>query len=194
MDRPTQRTEGGVAAAPEADEVPDSAAEGAGALNPQDLIGMQTQAAKKRQTAPLKKSKGTPIRIPGVNPLMYLEAVDGVDHEDPEEGSGAAIFVEAEMEPDIHQSTSAKKAVMNNRKGKSVPVTMKADEVEAAVEISAGVTAVVSVVVEAADVAVVDQPMAKVAPKNKQGKKQNKLQQQISNKERKESRSTLKNI
>ena len=76
---------------------------------------MQTQAAKKRQTAPLKKSKGTPIRIPGVNPLMYLEAVDGVDPEDPEEGSGAALFVEAGMEPDIHQSTSAKKAVMNNR-------------------------------------------------------------------------------
>ena len=51
-------------------------------------------------------------------------------------------------------------------------------------------------VVEAADVAVVDRPMAKVAPKNKQGKKQNKskFQQQISNKERKESRSTLKNI
>ena len=51
-------------------------------------------------------------------------------------------------------------------------------------------------VVEAADEAVVDQPMAKVAPKNKQGKKQNKskFQQQISNKERKESRSTLKNI
>ena len=76
---------------------------------------MQTQAVKKRQTAPLKKSKGTPIRIPGVNPLMYLEAVDGVDPEDPEEGSGAALFVEAGMEPDIHQSTSAKKAVMNNR-------------------------------------------------------------------------------
>merc|ERR550534_126524 len=241
MDRPTQRTEGGVAAAPEAAEVPGSAAEGAGALNPQDLIGMQTQAVKKRQTAPLKKSKGTPIRIPGVNPLMYLEAVDGVDHEDPEEGSGAAIFVEARMEPDIHQSTSAKKAVMNNRKGKSVPVTMKADEAEAAVEVSAGVTAVDSVgvtavaaeavevsvadsagvtavaaeavevsaevtagvteespagvtvvvaeVVEAADVAVVDRPMAKVAPKNK-----SKFQQQISNKERKESRSTLKNI
>jgi hypothetical protein len=48
--------------------------------------------------------------------------------------------------------------------------------------------------VEAVDVAVVDRPMAKVAPKNKQGKNQNKFQQQISNKERKESRSTLKNI
>jgi len=195
--------------------------------------------------APLKKSKGTPIPIPGVNPLMYLEAVDGVD---PEEGSGAALFVEAGVEPDIHQSTSAKKAVMNNRKGRSVPVTMKAAVVEAAVEVSAevtaadsvgvtavaaeavevsvadsagvtavaaeavvvsaevtagvteeslvGVIAVVAEVVEAADVAVVDRPMAKVAPKNKQGKKQNKskFQQQISNKERKESRSTLKNI
>jgi len=195
--------------------------------------------------APLKKSKGTPIPIPGVNPLMYLEAVDGVD---PEEGSGAALFVEAGVEPDIHQSTSAKKAVMNNRKGRSVPVTMKAAVVEAAVEVSAevtaadsvgvtavaaeavevsvadsagvtavaaeavgvsaevtagvteespaGVTVVVAEVVEAADVAVVDRPMAKVAPKNKQGKKQNKskFQQQISNKERKESRSTLKNI
>lgn len=189
---------------------------------------MQTQAVKKRQTAPLKKSKGTPIRIPGVNPLMYLEAVDGVDPEDPEEGSGAALFVEAGMEPDIHQSTSAKKAVMNNRKGRSVPVTMKAAVVEAAAEVSAevtaadsvgatavaaeavevsaeetaevteespaGVTVVVAEVVEAVDVAVVDRPMAKVAPKNKQGKKQNKFQQQISNKERKESRSTLKNI
>lgn len=214
--------------APEAAEVPGSAAEVAGALNPQDLIGMQTQAVKKRQTAPLKKSKGTPIRIPGVNPLMYLEAVDGVDPEDPEEGSGAALFVEAGMEPDIHQSTSAKKAVMNNRKGRSVPVTMKAAVVEAAAEVSAevtaadsvgatavaaeavevsaeetaevteespaGVTVVVAEVVEAVDVAVVDRPMAKVAPKNKQGKKQNKFQQQISNKERKESRSTLKNI
>merc|ERR550534_488675 len=216
MDRPTQRTEGGVAAAPEAAGVPGSAAEVAGALNPQDLIGMQTQAVKKRQTAPLKKSKGTPIRIPGVNPLMYLEAVDGVDPEDPEEGSGAALFVEAGMEPDIRQGTSAKKAVMNNRKGRSVPVTMKAAVVEAAVEVSvgviaadsvevtvgaaaeviagvteenpAGVTAVVAEVVEAADVAVVDRPMAKVAPKNKQGKKQNKFQQQVSNKERKESR------
>jgi len=188
--------------------------------------------------APLKKSKGTPIPIPGVNPLMYLEAVDGVD---PEEGSGAALFVEAGVEPDIHQSTSAKKAVMNNRKGRSVPVTMKAAVVEAAVEVSAevtaadsvgvtavaaeavevsvadsagvtavaaeavvvsaevtagvteespaGVTVVVAEVVEAADVAVVDRPMAKVAPKNK-----SKFQQQISNKERKESRSTLKNI
>lgn len=188
---------------------------------------MPTQAVKKRQTAPLKKSKGTPIPIPGVNPLMYLEAVDGVD---PEGSGGAALFVEAEVEPDIHQSTSAKKAVMNNRKGRSVPVTMKAAVVEAAVEVSAGVTAADSVgvtavaaeavgvsaevtagvteespagvtavaaeVVEAADVAVVDRPMAKVAPKNKQGKKQNKskFQQQISNKERKESRSTLKNI
>ena len=73
---------------------------------------MPTQVVKKRQMAPLKKSKGTPIPIPGVNPLMYLEAVDGVD---PEEGSGAALFVEAGVEPDIHQSTSAKKAVMNNR-------------------------------------------------------------------------------
>merc|ERR1719464_2115535 len=82
---------------------------------------------------------GTPIPIPGVNPLMYLEAVDGVD---PEEASGAALFVEAGVEPDIHQSTSAKKAVMNNRKGRSVPVTMKAAAVEAAVEVSAGVTAV----------------------------------------------------
>merc|ERR550534_673563 len=232
MDRPTQRTEGGVAAAPEAAGVPGSAAEVAGALNPQDLIGMPTQVVKKRQTAPLKKSKGTPIRIPGVNPLMYLEAVDGVDPEDPEEGSGAALFVEAGMEPDIHQSTSAKKAVMNNRKGRSVPVTMKAAVVEAAAEVSAevtaadsveatavaaeavevsvgvsaevtagvteespaGVTVVVAEVAEVADVAVVDRPMAKVAPKNKQGKKQNKFQQQISNKERKESRSTLKNI
>merc|ERR1719203_2512869 len=172
-----------------------------------------------------------PMPIPGVNPLMYLEAVDGVD---PEEGSGAALFVEAGVEPDIHQSTSAKKAVMNNRKGRSVPVTMKAAVVEAAAEVSAevtaadsvgvtavaaeavevsvadsagvtagvteespaGVTAVVAEVVEAADVAVVDRPMAKVAPKNKQGKKQNKskFQQQISNKKRKESRSTLKNI
>merc|ERR550534_871067 len=203
MDRPTQRTEGGVAAAPEAAGVPGSAAEVAGALNPQDLIGMPTQVVKKRQMAPLKKSKGTPILIPGVNPLMYLEAVDGVD---PEEGSGAALFVEAGVEPDIHQSTSAKKAVMNNRKGRSVPVTMKAAVVEAAVEVSAevtvadsvgvtavaaeavgasaeviagvteespaGVTVVVAEVVEAADVAVVDRPMAKVAPKNKQGKKQ----------------------
>jgi hypothetical protein len=206
---------------------------------------MPTQVVKKRQMAPLKKSKGTPIPIPGVNPLMYLEAVDGVD---PEEASGAALFVEAGVEPDIHQSTSAKKAVMNNRKGRSVPVTMKAAVVEAAVEVSAevtaadsvgvtavaaeavevsvadsagvtavaaeavvvsaevtagvteespaGVTVVVAEVVEAADVAVVDRPMAKVAPKNKQGKKQNKskFQQQISNKERKESRSTLKNI
>merc|ERR550534_1095618 len=215
MDRPTQRTEGGVAAAPEAAGVPGSAAEVAGALNPQDLIGMPTQVVKKRQMAPLKKSKGTPIPIPGVNPLMYLEAVDG---EDPEEGSGAALFVEAEVEPDIHQGTSAKKAVMNNRKGRSVPVTMKAAVVEAAVEVSAevtaadsvgvtavaaeavevsvadsagvtavaaeespvGVTVVVAEVVEAADVAVVDRPMAKVAPKNKQGKKQNKFQQQIS--------------
>merc|ERR550534_1490973 len=202
MDRPTQRTEGGVAAAPEAAGVPGSVAEVAGALNPQDLIGMPTQVVKKRQMAPLKKSKGTPIPIPGVNPLMYLEAVDG---EDPEEGSGAALFVEAEVEPDIHQSTSAKKAVMNNRKGRSVPVTMKAAVVEAAAEVSAGVsaadsvgvtavaaeavgdseevtagvteespvavTAVVAEVVEAADVAVVDRPMAKVAPKNKQGKK-----------------------
>merc|ERR1712203_77677 len=103
------------------------------------------------------------------------------------------------VEPDIHQSTSAKKAVMNNRKGRSVPVTMKVAVVEAAVEVSvevtagvteespAGVTAVVAEVVEAADVAVVDRPMAKVAPKNKQGKKQNKskFQQQISNKQRK---------
>merc|ERR1719464_332946 len=163
---------------------------------------------------------GTPIPIPGVNPLMYLEAVDGVD---PEEASGAALFVEAGVEPDIHQSTSAKKAVMNNRKGRSVPVTMKAAVVEAAVEVSAevtaadsvgvtavaveavgvsaevtagvteespaGVTVVVAEVVEAADMAVVDRPMAKVAPKNK-----SKFQQQISNKERKESRSTLKNI
>merc|ERR1719330_1408015 len=99
---------------------------------------------------------------------------------------------------------------MNNRKGRSVPVTMKAAVVEAAVEVSAGVTAVaaeavgvsaevtagvteespagvtvvVAEVVEAADVAVVDRPMAKVAPKNKQGKKQkSKFQQQISNKE-----------
>jgi len=224
--------------APEAAEVPGSAAEVAGALNPQDLIGMPTQVVKKRQMAPLKKSKGTPIPIPGVNPLMYLEAVDGVD---PEEGSGAALFVEAGVEPDIHQSTSAKKAVMNNRKGRSVPVTMKAAVVEAAAEVSAevtaadsvgvtavaaeavevsvadsagvtavaaeavvvsaevtagvteespaGVTVVVAEVVEAADVAVVDRPMAKVAPKNK-----SKFQQQISNKERKESRSTLKNI
>ena len=76
---------------------------------------MQTQAVKKRQTAPMKRSKGRHIPIPGVNPLMYLEAVDGVDPEDPEEGSGAALFVEAGMEPDIHQSTSAKKAVMNTR-------------------------------------------------------------------------------
>ena len=73
---------------------------------------MPTQAVKKRQTAPLKKSKGTPIPIPGVNPLMYLEAVDGVD---PEGSGAAALFVEAGVEPDIHQSTSAKKAVMNNR-------------------------------------------------------------------------------
>merc|ERR1712129_103048 len=141
------------------------------------------------------------------------------------EGSGAALFVEAGMEPDIHQSTSAKKAVMNTRKGRSVPVTMKAAVVEAAVEVSAvvtaadsvgvtavaaeavevsvevtagvteeslvaeavgvsaevtagvteespaGVTVVVAEVVEAVDEAVVDQPMAKVAPKNKQGKK-----------------------
>merc|ERR1719464_2429872 len=132
---------------------------------------------------------GTPIPIPGVNPLMYLEAVDGVD---PEGLGAAALFVEAGVEPDIHQSTSAKKAVMNNRKGRSVPVTMKAAVVEAAAEVSAGVTAadsvgvtvVVAEVVEAADVAVVDRPMAKVAPKNK-----SKFQQQISNKERKESRS-----
>ena len=73
---------------------------------------MPTQAVKKRQTAPLKKSKGTPIPIPGVNPLMSLEAVDGVD---PEGLGAAALFVEAGVEPDIHQSTSAKKAVMNNR-------------------------------------------------------------------------------
>lgn len=209
---------------------------------------MPTQAVKKQQTAPLKRSKGTPIRIPGVNPLMYLEAVDGVDPD----SSGAALFVEAGVEPDIHQSTSATKAVMRNRKGMSVPtVTMKAAVVEAAAEVSAGVTAAGSVgvtavaaeavevsvagsvgvtavtavaveavvvsaevtaevtgaspagvtavaaeVVEAVDEAVVDRPMAKVAPKNKQGKKQNKskFQQQISNKERKESRSTLKNI
>ena len=74
---------------------------------------MPTQAVRKRQTALLKKSKGTPILIPGVvNPLMYLEAVDGVD---PEGSGAAALFVEAGVEPDIHQSTSAKKAVMNNR-------------------------------------------------------------------------------
>lgn len=230
--------------APEAAGVPGSAAEVAGALNPQDLIGMQTQAVKKRQTAPLKRSKGTPIPIPGVNPLMYLVAVDGVD---PEGSGAAALFAEAGVVPDIHQSTSAKKAVMSNRKGMSVPVTTKAAVVEAAAEVSAGVTAagsvgatavaaeavvsvadsvgvtavaaeavgvsaevtagvteespagvtaVVAEVVEAADVAVVDRPMAKVAPKNKQGKKLNKskFQQQISKKERKESRSTLKNI
>merc|ERR1719350_2379493 len=84
--------------------------------------------------------------IPGVvNLLMYLEAVDGVDPE----GSGvAALFVEAGVEPDIHQSTSAKKAVMNNRKGRSVPVTRKAAVVEAAVEVSAGVTAVAAEAVE----------------------------------------------
>merc|ERR1719464_1060146 len=117
---------------------------------------------------------------------MYLEAVDGVD---PEGLGAAALFVEAGVEPDIHQSTSAKKAVTNNRKGRSVPVTMKAAVVEAAAEVSAEVTAadsvgatavaaeaaevtvVVAEVVEAADVAVVDRPMAKVAPKNKQGKK-----------------------
>merc|ERR1712129_627000 len=87
--------------------------------------------------------------IPGVNPLMYLEAVYGVDPEDPEEGSGAALFVEAGMEPDIHQSTSAKKAVMNTRKGRSAPVTMKAAVVEAAAEVSAGVTAADSVGVTA---------------------------------------------
>merc|ERR1712204_117918 len=95
--------------------------------------------------APMKRSKGRHIPIPGVNPLMYLEAVDGVAPEDPEEGSGAALFVEAGMEPDIHQSTSAKKAVMNTRKGRSVPVTMKAAVVEAAAEVSAGVTAADSV-------------------------------------------------
>jgi len=207
---------------------------------------MPTQAVKKRQTKPLKRMKGTPIPIPGVNPLMYLEAVDGVHPE----RSEAALFVEAAVEPDIHQSTSAKKAVMNNRKGMSVPVTMKAAVVEAAAEVSAGVTVagsvgvtavaveavevsvavtagvteespvaeavgvseespvgvteespagvtvVVAEVVEAADEAVVTVPMAKVAPKNKQGKNRtkSKFQQQISNKERKESRSTLKNI
>jgi len=228
--------------------VPGSAAEVAGALNPQDLIGMPTQAVKTPKT-PLKRSKGRHIHIPGVNPLMYLEAVvvDGVHPE----GSGAALLVEEGVEPDIHQSTSAKKAVMNTmRKGRSVPVTMKAAVVEAAAEVSAGVTAadsvgatavaaeavevsvevtagvteeslvaeavgvsaevtagvteespagvtvVVAEVVEAADEAVVDQPMAKVAHKNKQGKNKtkSKFQQQISNKERKESRSTLKNI
>ena len=74
---------------------------------------MQTQAVKKRQTAPMKRSKGRHIPIPGVNPLMYLEAVvvDGVHPE----GSGAALLVEEGVEPDIHQSTSAKKAVMNTR-------------------------------------------------------------------------------
>jgi len=165
---------------------------------------MPTQAVKKRQTKLLKRMKGTPILIPGVNPLMYLEAVDGVHPE----RSEAALFVEAAVEPDIHQSTSAKKAVMNNRKGMSVPVTMKAAVVEAAAEVSAGVTVagsvgvtavaaeavevsaevtagvteespagvtvVVAEVVEAADEAVVTVPMAKVAPKNKQGK--NKIQ------------------
>jgi len=204
--------------------VPGSAAEVAGVPNPQDLIGMPTQAVKKRQTKPLKRMKGTPIPIPGVNPLMYLEAVDGVHPE----RSEAALFVEAAVEPDIHQSTSAKKAVMNNRKGMSVPVTMKAAVVEAAAEVSAGVTVagsvgvtavaaeavevsaevtagvteespvaeavgvseespvgvteespagvtvVVAEVVEAVDEAVVTVPMAKVAPKNKQG--QNKIQ------------------
>merc|ERR1719491_1713840 len=101
-------------------------------------------------------------------------------------GATAVAAEAAEVSAGVTEESLVAEAV-----GVSAEVTAGVTE-----ESPAEVTVVVAEVVEAADEAVVDQPMAKVAHKNKQGKNKtkSKFQQQISNEERKESRSTLKNI
>merc|ERR1719400_3035629 len=160
---------------------------------------MPTLAVKKRQMALVttpEQPQWPPI--PGVNLPTCHEVVGGA------KGSSAAVsFDVAVVAPDI-QSTSIKKAAVNERM--LMQETMKevvdvaevvaaAEAVVVSVEVSAEASGVAVVVTEAAVCVVgvaaevvgvaevVDRPMVKVAPKNQKSIQQQKI---------KESRSTLK--